>query len=186
MSMTNAALVRAEQPSLHQRNHLMHTGKQMLARLLVTLNLPIVAVSHQFTVRLKAVCADRATRFDRLSNESVQGLSCRIRNSLHPYTTDFLSSIFDRNDNQGFAFRLTTDHPFFFAAPIGFIDFDRPRQAISARSDHRPSKFVQPSPGGRKLPSPNSCCKLIALAPFFWQVTCQAARNHIIIGLCVS
>ncbi len=110
MSVTHRPLMRAEQPTLEQRHHLMHLGQQMFTRLLLPLNLPIVDETVHRKIRRQAVRTHRAARLDHVSDETKKAFTARIRDVSQPNPPDFVTVIFDGDRDQRLAFRLPTDH----------------------------------------------------------------------------
>src|SRR5882724_7123394 len=71
--MSNGALMRAQQPTLEQRNDSMHPRQQMLGiRGLMLLDLAVVSVAFHFAVSLQTVGHNGAAQFDGLANETMQ------------------------------------------------------------------------------------------------------------------
>lgn len=77
----------------------------------------------------------------------MQAGSCHIRNATKTNAAYPFAIFLGRNCNNSLVFRQTTDGAFFLTAPIGFVHLNRSPQAISPRSHHCPTKFVQPCPG---------------------------------------
>ncbi len=74
MILADAPLMRAQQPTLEQRNDAMHPWQQMFRPDgLVFLDLACMHIAFQFTVSLQAVGCNRATWFDGLLDKSMQG-----------------------------------------------------------------------------------------------------------------
>jgi hypothetical protein len=117
--------MRANQPTLEQRNNPMHSRQQMLniGRLML-LDLAVVHITFQFAVSLQAIGYDRAARFDGLVNESMQSRPVRVGNMPQPDATDALAIGFSRHDNQSLGDGLAASNPRFFSAPIGLIHFN--------------------------------------------------------------
>ena len=78
MLLPNRALVRAQQPSLQQRDHTMYPRKEMLSLFLMALYLAVMNISFQPKIASPAVGSDRASRRNRLSNELVQARAGRV------------------------------------------------------------------------------------------------------------
>src|SRR6266511_4421106 len=117
--MSNGALMRAQQPTLEQRNDPMYSGQQMLGvRRLMLLDLPVVNVAFQFPVSLQAVAYDGAARFDGFDNKTMQRGSIGIGDVPQPNATDAFSVGLGCHDDQGFADRLASPDSRFLRSPI--------------------------------------------------------------------
>ena len=107
--MSNGTLMRAQQPTLEQRNDPMHPRQQMLSvRGLMLLDVAVVNVAFQFAVSLQAVGHNRAARFDGLDNKTMQRGSIGIENVPQPDAIDAISVGLGCYDEQGFLDRLAT------------------------------------------------------------------------------
>src|SRR6187549_837154 len=107
--MSNGALMRAQQPTLEQRNDSMHPRQQMLGiRGLMLLDLAVVSVAFHFAVSLQAVGHNGAARFDGLANETMQRGPAGIGNVPQPDAPHALSVGLSSDNDQGFVHRLAT------------------------------------------------------------------------------
>lgn len=85
--MTDRTLMRAEQPTLQQRYHLMDLRQQMLAFRLMPLNLLGMSVTVHLQIRKQTVRLDRAARLDRILDETVKTLAARVGDVSHTNQT---------------------------------------------------------------------------------------------------
>src|SRR5579859_7302421 len=128
----------------------MNPGHQLGRRFLPTTKVSngmLVARLLQRLVSKPTVGVDHASRFHRILDEGNQTPGRGIGNSPQADASDTASLFLSRNYNQGFLFGFATSHAFLQPAQKGFIDFHGPSQPFTARPDHRPAQFMQPSPG---------------------------------------
>src|SRR5215472_2570429 len=121
-------------------------GRRFLPTTKVRNGMP-VALLLQRLVSKPTVGVDHASRFHRILDEGNKTPGRGIGNSPQADASDTASLLLSRNYNQGFLFRSATSHAFLQPAQKGFIDFHGPSQPFTARPDHRPAQFMQPSPG---------------------------------------
>src|SRR3990170_5101452 len=101
----------------------MYAWQQMFVRRLPSLYLPVMKIAFESPVGVQAVGSHRTARLDRCANKTVQIRPVGRGDAPHANTADGRSVFFGRHDDQGFFLGLSTDHPRFLAAPVGFIDF---------------------------------------------------------------
>ena len=147
--MTNCTLMRSKQPTLEQRHHLVNMRQQMFVSCLLSLHLTIMGVSRQIAIGRPAVRAYHAARFDHLRDKLMQGFAARIGNAFHANATDLFPRDFNGDGDQRLASLLTANDAMLFTAPIRFVHLDSSTQAVTSRSNHRTSKFMQPCPRRR-------------------------------------
>src|SRR6266853_1416591 len=105
--MRNCSLMRAQKPTLEQRNDPVHTRQQMLGiGGLMLLDLALVSVAFHIAVSLQAVGHDGAARLDCLADEAMQRGSLGIDDVSPPDATNALPVGLSRYVDQGFVHRL--------------------------------------------------------------------------------
>ena len=70
-----------------------------------------------------------------------------------PNTTPILLS---RHHDDRLRFCLPASHSRFWAADIGFVDFNTPGKTIPTRQNHRPTQLMEPSPRCLVSPKPKN------------------------------
>jgi len=144
----NCPLVSAQQPALEERNDPMNARQQVFFLWLTTLNLTLVGIAAQLPVSLQTVRSDSASRLDGSGNKPVQAGPGQVRDVAQAYAANAFPILLSGHDNQGFFFRSPSNGAGFLAAPVRLVHFNYTIQAIAARTNHRPTQFVQDRPGG--------------------------------------
>src|ERR1700683_3277536 len=121
-------------------------GRRFLLATKISNSMPVSPLLQRF-VSKPTVGVDYASRFHRILDERNKTPGRGIGNSPQADASDTASLFLSRHYNQGFLFGFPPPHAFLQPAQKGFIDFHGPRQPFTARPDHRPAQFMQPSPG---------------------------------------
>ena len=148
MVLTDGSLVSSQQPALQQRDGTMDPGEQMFAIGLMSLHLTLVRVALQTPVDVEPVRPHDTAGFDGIGDKPKDARFGQIGDATHTDAADSVPVFLGGNENQGFLFCPTADGAFFPASPVGFVDLDPSAQSVPTRADHRPSQFVEHSPGG--------------------------------------
>ncbi len=86
---------------------------------------------------------------DRRFHERAEAGSAHVRDHLHadPAQPPLINDLNCNSDN-GFSLSVAATPPFFHTSNVGLIDLDDAVEPAASRTDHRPTKLVQPSPRG--------------------------------------
>ena len=149
MLRTNRSLMRAEQPSLEQRDGQVNSGEKILAQFVgVVEHLVSIAKIPQPAVGSPPVGLNESSRLNNL-NESWQKNRCRrISNANHSYPSDLPSISLGGNQYQTLAGCTSSPLTLARTPDEGFIDFDNAAQTIPTGPHHSPAQLVQPIPSG--------------------------------------
>src|SRR5215467_3035641 len=148
---SHSALVGTQQPALKQRGDTMDCGHRDMGRLLHRLegdHLVPVACRDQTSVAGKAIGTDGRTTLKRGGGEVGHRRDGEVGDPGHPYSTELHASpTFDSDCHDRLRVSAAAEGPWLRAAHVCLVHLDIAEQLIPARSDHRPSQFVQPAPG---------------------------------------
>ena len=145
------AVMGAQQPAFEQRHDLMHMGHELSRRLCVATehgHLMLVAMMLQRVVAGPAISVHEAVRCDGVLNKRRQAGPGGVEETAQPDAAQSAALDFHRNYNQRLGFRLPPAPARVHARHIGLVHFDPAGEAIAARTHHRPTKLVEPRPGG--------------------------------------
>ena len=151
MFVRDRAVMGAQQPAFEQRHDLMHMGHELSRRLCVATehgHLMRVAMMLQRVVAGPAISVHEAVRCDGVLNKRRQAGPGGVEETAQPDAAQSAALDFHRNDNQRLGFRLPPAPARVHAPHIGLVHFDPAGEAIAARTHHRPTKLVEPRPGG--------------------------------------
>ena len=139
-----------KKPAFQQRSYPVDTRHELVRRF-VTLadNSDFVRVAFflDSSVARPSVRMNHRARVDGLLNKRVHTLRRQVENSTEPNPADSSTIFFCCYHYDRLVFRFPAADTFFLTAHVGLIHLDATPQAVPPRLDHRPSKFVEPSPG---------------------------------------
>ena len=144
MRRSDCALICAEKPPFEQRRNEMrksqfHGGEYF----------PLIPQARKASIPRPAVCPDHASWFDHCLDKAPKALCRSIRHMLEANPSNSLRRfVFNADDDESFPFcSSATLTAFLTSTDISFAYLNAPRESVSSRSHHSPSKFVQPLPG---------------------------------------
>src|SRR5215208_4520356 len=111
-----------------------------------------VALAFQGIVSDPAIGMNDAAGFNGFLDKRHETLGRGIRDAPHANPPDSLSIFLCCNHNQCLVAALPPSNACLVAAPVRLVHFHSSRKAVPARSHHRSSQFMQPSPGGIVTP----------------------------------
>ena len=144
-----AALVSAQQPALQERCDTVDARQKARAVLPLPANSDTVLIADllKVAVGIEAVSDNGRAWGNHSLHKSQQARRGRIFHSLQPDSTSGGSAAhFRGNCHQYFLADMAPARSSLKPADEGLVDFHAARQSISARTDHRSSQFMQPSP----------------------------------------
>ena len=146
-----------------------------------------VAMMLQRVVAGPAISVHEAVRCDGVLNKRRQAGPGGVEETAQPDAGQSAALDFHRNDNQRLGFRLPPAPARVHAPHIGLVHFDPAGEAIAARTHHRPTKLVEPRPGGLVAAQTQRPLQPQGAHPrLLWFVTHHIARNHVTNGVRVS
>lgn len=137
------ALMRSLQPTLQQRNSQISQWQQIISYIS---RFTFVSRIGQLRISFPTISANFTFWLDTIFNRWYQALSGSIFNFMQTDTARAFISIFNRHNNQHFAFCTTPAFSRSLTPNISFINLHRPLQPITTGTDHRNSQFMQQSP----------------------------------------
>ncbi len=126
----------------------MRARQQVFSFGLTTLNPSLMDITAQPQIGMQTAGSDGASRFDGLSNKSMQVVPGQIRESAQANAANACPVLLSGDGDQGLFFRSPSQGPGFLAAPIRLIHFHDTRQSVTAWTHHSPTQFVQDQPSG--------------------------------------
>jgi len=146
---SHGTLMRSHQPAFEQRDRPVDPWEQMFPRGAAALNSPMMHEAVHLSVGVEPVGAYRASRFDRGSDESMEGGAVEIRDPGHANASDASSVLLSGHCDQRFGVGQAAGSPTGFgSAPVGFINFHDTAQTFTSGPHHRLAQFVEDKPGG--------------------------------------
>ena len=153
--MTYSSLMCARKPTLKQSGYTVAQRQQTISNIgIFAHNLMRVSKRLYAVISLPSVCYNYVTRFYGLLNRSHQIWAGCILNLAKTDAADPFPISLCRNDNQCLSRCATSPLSRFFSSNIGLVHLDNARQAITPRSNHRSSQFMQTCP-----------CRLVTTKP---------------------
>src|SRR3989338_5309697 len=141
------ALMSSLQPTLQQRNSQISQRQQIVSNIgRFTNNRMFESRIRQLLISFPTIRANFTFGLDTIFNRRYQALSRSIFNFMQTDAARAFISIFDRHNNQRFAFGATPAFSRSFTSYISFINLHRTLQPITARTNHRNSQFMEQSP----------------------------------------
>ena len=150
----------------------MNKGKQVRCRLPMFSKVDyfmFISQSCQTRIASPGIRHNSTARLNRCCDKCLQAGRRCVWNLFHAYSPNSRSILLSGNDNQCLIFDLSASQTLFETAEIGFVNFYRATQSISAWSDHSPAQFMKPRPSSfitaqPKNPFQPQCACTILLA----------------------
>jgi hypothetical protein len=190
----DAAVVRAQQPSLYERSDAMNGREHDVCRIVAFrdgVGVVLEAAAREVLVSAQAVCVDGRALLARVLHEVQQRLRLHVRHHLDARATELpplgvlpealaLDSDGDDHLPLGAAPALAARRR---AAEVALIHLDVAGELvlIAARPDHRQPQLLQEQPRGL-VADPQLALQLLCVTPLLLLDTIQAARNHVSSG----
>jgi len=147
MGRTHRSLMSALQPPLQQRRYSVHQRQQVFTYIRrLTDNDVLIIGRGQLPIARPTVGAYHTARLHTFLYGGYQTCCRSIGHPAKSNSPYVVAVIFNRYKNQRFTCSTSSSFPRSFATDINFVNLDRARQAISARSHHGSAKLMKPYP----------------------------------------
>lgn len=131
----------------------MHTGQMHMRRIAAFGDIDLlmrIPMLSQRTAALPAVGNDCRILLNVVAYKWNQTVSAHVGNALHPNSSKSLRVMNFKSDHHDSFLSGASPPPaaLFLTSDERFVNFDIPVERTSARSNHRPTYFMKPAPGG--------------------------------------